>query len=345
MSIFAPATGAYWQLLESYGLDAAGIFKRAGINPESMFDAGARIPAAAIEKAQNEGAQLSGDPNFGLREAQYFRPAHLGALGFAWLASSSLRMAFARMSRFATMINDHLQIRLQDVDGGVRVLFSNSDPAANDELREQRQLAILVKCCRHIAGEKFSPRTVTLRQSEPKDSSLYFEYFRCPVEFGSELTSLLVDAESMDRRLTGSNEQLAQLNEHIVVKYLAHNDKNDIVNRCKTAIIDSLGSGTVTEADVADSLHMTTRNLHRKLQKENTSFKLLLNEVRHDLALQYIHDRSITLTEISFMLGFSEVSSFSRAFKNWTGKPPSAARAQGSSMASELMPGSASGLV
>jgi AraC-like DNA-binding protein len=71
---------------------------------------------------------------------------------------------------------------------------------------------------------------------------------------------------------------------------------------------------------------MTPRNMHRKLQKENTSFKLLLTEVRKELAQQYIQDRSKTLTEISFMLGFSEISSFSRAFKNWTGKPPSEAR-------------------
>jgi AraC-like DNA-binding protein len=71
---------------------------------------------------------------------------------------------------------------------------------------------------------------------------------------------------------------------------------------------------------------MTTRNLHRKLRKEDTSFKNLLNDVRQELAQQYIQDRSITLTEISFMLGFSEVSSFSRAFKNWTGKPPSVIR-------------------
>jgi AraC-like DNA-binding protein len=66
--------------------------------------------------------------------------------------------------------------------------------------------------------------------------------------------------------------------------------------------------------------------MHRKLQKEDTSFKALLTEVRQELAMQYIKDRTMTLTEISFMLGFSEVSSFSRAYKGWTGQPPSQAR-------------------
>jgi AraC-like DNA-binding protein len=72
---------------------------------------------------------------------------------------------------------------------------------------------------------------------------------------------------------------------------------------------------------------MTPRNLHRKLQKEETTFKQLLTEVRKDLAQQYIKDRSKTLTEISFLLGFAEVSSFSRAYKSWTGHPPSEERA------------------
>lgn len=333
MSFFAPAMGGYWQLLESYGLDAKAIFEAAGIDPESIFDANVRIPVEAMERMISEGARQSGDANFGLREANFFRPAHLGALGFAWLASSTLQIAFERMSRFCKMINDHLQIDLEVMGDLLQVKFtsSNSDRASNH--REQAQLALAVKCCRAVAGESFTPRKVCFRHGEPKDSSEFFAYFRCPVEFNSEFTAMLVDQQWMERRLTGSNEQLAQLNEHIVVKYLAHLEKGDIVNRCKAAIIDSLGSGSVSEAKVANALHMTPRNLHRRLQKENTSFKLLLNEVRQDLALQYIQDRSLTLTEISFMLGFAEVSSFSRAFKNWTGQAPSSMRQAGQNLA------------
>ena len=98
------------------------------------------------------------------------------------------------------------------------------------------------------------------------------------------------------------------------------------VDQVKAAIIDGLANGAVTEKSVAAEMYTTPRNLHRKLHKEDTSFKQLLTEVRQDLAQQYIQDRSKTLTEISYLLGFSEVSSFSRAFKGWTGMPPSAAR-------------------
>jgi AraC-like DNA-binding protein len=187
-------------------------------------------------------------------------------------------------------------------------------------------MATLVKFCRIIAGRHLNPAKACFRQDEPADPGIYFEQFRCPLEFSCPDTVLALRIEDVDKRLTGSNDQLAELNEHIVVKYLAHSAKQDIVNRAKAAIIDGLAEGRVSETSIAESLHMTPRNLHRKLQKENTSFKLLLTEVRKELAHQYIQDRSKTLTEISYLLGFSEASSFSRAYKGWTGQAPSEAR-------------------
>ena len=121
-------------------------------------------------------------------------------------------------------------------------------------------------------------------------------------------------------------EQLAQMNDHIAVKYLAHLNKNDIVNQVKTCILDEIAEGNATELEAANALHTTKRNLHRKLQAQGTSFKQLLTETRQELAEQYINDSTLTLTEISFLLGFSEASSFTRSYKRWTGLPPSEAR-------------------
>jgi len=271
-------------------------------------------------------AKLSGDPYFGLKGAEYSRPAHLGALGFAWLASSSLRTAFQRLSRYARMIQEKLTVELSEDDEFFYVRMDAHMPLLNKRIRENGQLAAVTKFSRVIAGKDFNPAKICFKQSEPEDTGYYYELFRCPLEFNANETIFVLRREDADRRLTGSNEQLAKLNEHIVVKYLAHCAKHDIVNRVKAAIIDGLANDEVTETLIAEEMHTTPRNLHRKLQKEDTSFKQLLTEVRKELAQQYIQDRSKTLTEISFMLGFSEVSSFSRAFKGWTGRPPSEAR-------------------
>ncbi|RKZ80269.1 MAG: AraC family transcriptional regulator, partial [Gammaproteobacteria bacterium] len=80
--------------------------------------------------------------------------------------------------------------------------------------------------------------------------------------------------------------------------------------------------GNFSDSTIAASLFMSQRTLQRRLEENNTSFKQLVNEVRQDLADTYLNDSSLTLTEISFMLGFSEMSAFSRAFKRWSGKSP-----------------------
>ena len=326
MSVFAPALGALWEQLQGYGIDPEPLFREEGIDPEMLFDAGARIPLDRYQRLDVKAAKLSGDPYFGLKGAEYSRPAHLGALGFAWLASSSLRTAFQRLSRYAKVIQEKLTIELDEDDEFFYVRLDAHMPLLNKRIRENGQLAAVVKFSRVIAGKDFNPAKICLKQSEPEDAGYYYELFRCLLEFNAKATTFVIRLEDVDKRLTGSNDQLAKLNEHIVVKYLAHSEKHDIVNRVKAAVIDGLANGQVTETSIAEEMHTTPRNLHRKLQKEDTSFKTLLTGVRKELAQQYIQDRSKTLTEISFMLGFSEVSSFSRAFKGWTGRPPSEAR-------------------
>jgi AraC-like DNA-binding protein len=326
MSVFAPVLGALWRQLEGYGIDPEPLFRQEGVDPESLFDAGARIEAPLSQRLFQLAAESVGDPLFGLKTAQYIRPAHLGALGFAWLASSSLRKGFERLSRYARVIQERLTIRLDEDEGAFYVAIDPHVPAPDETIREDMQLASLVTFCRIIAGRHFNPAHIWFRHAAPTDTGLHYEMFRCPIEFNAEETRMAVSLADVDRRLTGANDELAQMNEHIVVKYLAHAARQDIVNRTKAAVIDGLPSGTANENAVAESLHMTPRNLHRKLQKEGTTFKQLLTEVRRELAAQYIQDRSKTLTEISYLLGFSEVSSFSRAFKGWTGQPPSEAR-------------------
>jgi len=326
MSIFAPTLGALWKQLESYGIDPDPVFRANGLSPEILYDSGARVPLEQFQKLNLRAQELSEDPFFGLKSARYARPVHLGALGFAWLASGTLRSAFERLSRYSRLLQDNLLVELSDDDALFHVRIDARIPLLCAPIREDGQLSVMLRFCRIIAGEEFNPARVCFQQDEPPNTAYHYELFRCPIDFGSEVTRMSIRREDADRRLAGSNEELASLNEHIVVKYLAHREKSDIVNQAKAAILDALAEGQVTEQLIADALHMTARNLHRRLGQHDTSFSQLLTETRKELARQYINDRSKTLTEISYLLGFAEVSSFSRAYKRWTGIPPSEAR-------------------
>ena len=110
------------------------------------------------------------------------------------------------------------------------------------------------------------------------------------------------------------------------MRRLALLDRNDIIARVQSAVLEQLPHGNISDDSLAEALHMSARTMHRKLTDEGQNFRNLLVEVRRNLAELYIMDNSLTLTEISMLLGFSEPSSFSRAFKSWTGSAPSEIR-------------------
>ena len=326
MSVFAPSVSSFWRQIEDYGIAPEPLFKKHGVSASILFDPNARISDLLINRITTEVAAQAGDPFFGLKEEKYFLPSHVGPLGFAWLASTSLRSAMERFQRYIKVIHEKIEIVISEEQDSLVVSIHSGSPYANIIYRDDAQLAILTRMCRFISGDEWNPTRVTFIHPPPADSSYYFQLFRCPVEFSAEFNSLYINRQQAEKRLTGSNKQLAQLNDHIVVRYLASQSKDDIVNRVKTAIIENLGEGAVTESAIAQCLHMSTRNLNRKLTTENTSFKAQLLEIRSELANQYINDATLTLTEISYQLGFSEISSFSRAYKRWTGRSPSEAR-------------------
>ena len=326
MSVFAPAMFGLWRQIEDCGIDPAPLFKKHGVDASKRFDPNARVLYYKTDLIMAEAALLTGDPAFGLKEANYVLPAHIGPLGFSWLASTSLRTALKRLQRYTKVINEKLQVEMQDVEDELIVKIIVGQPSANEFHRDSANLAVGTRMCRYIYGDDWNPAAVKLKHPEPEDTSYYFSFFRCAIEFNASCNSLHIHSHQADERLTGSNKQLAQINDHIVVKYLAALAHDDIINRVKSTILESLGESGVTESSVANSLHMSARNLHRKLNSEGTSFKKLLLEIRTELASQYISDMTLSLTEISYMLGFSEVSSFSRAYRRWTGWSPSAAR-------------------
>lgn len=326
MSVVAPALSSLWRLIEDSGLDAESIFLKYGVPASVMFDANARVSYTRTDQIMAEAAARSGDPFFGLKEAKYMLPTNMGALGFAWLASTTLRSAAQRLSRYIQSVNGKMQIVLQDNKGDLQVSIDSIAPSADAYTLDTANLAGFTRMCRFIYGDEWNPKLVTVAYPAPPDTSYYFEFFRCPVEFDAERSSIYIDAKQADEQLVGANKQLAQLNDHIVVRYLAIQDRDDIVNRVRSSILENLGQGSVNEAMVAGALYLSTRNLNRKLKAENTSFKKLLLEIRSELANQYISDATLTLTEISYLLGFSEISSFSRAYKRWNGVSPSEAR-------------------
>jgi len=161
---------------------------------------------------------------------------------------------------------------------------------------------------------------------KPVESDTIHSHFHCPLEYDAPSNQLLISHEDWKYELPRVNPELALMHDEIVIRYLARLDKGDIINQVKTAIFELLASGNIAAEDIAKKLHITSRTLRRRLDDEGVSYGGILKDLRRELAMQYIRDDTITLTEISYLLGFSQPSSLSRAFRLWTGKSPTEIR-------------------
>ncbi len=319
----ASAAGLLWKVIESYNQDPEPYFRKARIDPKLINDPHARLSLTSIDNIYKELFDSVNDPCIGLKLASLWHPSYLASLGYAWLASSTLYAALNRLSRYVRIINDAISVSLEEEGDNLVITVRSDDREFPHYYQDDASSAILLNMCRANYGKELNPVSVSFKHDGPSPcSGDYSSFFRCPVEFGADHNQIILPLEMVNKRLTSSNPQLAQINDQVMINYLADLDKEDIVQQVKVAIIEQLPSGNVTDEKISEAVYTSKRSLQRKLNEQGTTFKTILTEVREDLALKYIHDRKLTLTEISFMLGFSEMSSFSRAFKRWTGESP-----------------------
>ena len=326
MTVFAPTVINLWKTIESYGIDPAPLFEVEKIHIRLPIDPSMRLPFEKIDRIRAAAVKLSGDESMGLRSASVYLASQLGALGYAFQASLTLRKACLRLERFARVVNDKAIVLVEDRDNCMQVTLRLEVQSVCETVRDDAALAMVTRMCRLICGNPFRLQAVNFKHAEPTDIKPYFEYFGCQLNFGQAENQLLIPLSFADETLAGANPELAMLNDQVVTRRLATIDRNDIVARVQAALMDQLPNGNVSDESVADSLHMSVRTMHRKLVEVDSNFRTLLVEMRRHLAEMYILDNSLTLTEISMLLGFSEPSSFSRAFKHWTGSAPSEAR-------------------
>jgi AraC-like DNA-binding protein len=316
-----------WRLLERRGIDPDVVFRQAGLDPALMDQSRARYPLERARAAWERVVDLTGNPCVGLELSAYLQATDLHALGYAFGASSTLRTALKRVCRYVSVVNDALVLELKDVGDGVELAGTGGfgpefrHPAGADSI-----WAVIVDMCRASYMEPLDPLEVSLMRPRPECAQDYVDLFRCPVRFGAAIPAILFPSSAMDRLLPARNRELARNNDRVLSGLHAALRKDVLIERVKSALIDELPSGTPSDDRIAETLFMSARTLQRRLAAEGTSFSQLLDAVRRELAEGYIQDPSLPISEIGFLLGFSELSGFSRAFKRWTGASPTAYR-------------------
>lgn len=311
------------QTLRSCGCDPEPLFRKAELDMSRLSNPDTRYPLDCMQHLWQLAVDACGDPCFGFAAGEQIQPAALHGLGFSWLASDTLRDALTRLVRYSRLISTAANMHLQDTDAGLDLVIL-PPKGVKDVVYASLDASMtgFLHMCRLAAGDGIDPAHVSLKRPRPECHSQLQAYFRAPIEYDAKVNTLSFSKQLVDARLTNANPELARINDQAVIDYLARFDRNSLSMQVRSKIIERLHDGTPHQESIAHSLNVSLRSLQRKLNNEETNFKTLLETTRRELALHYIRETHRSLGEITYLLGFSEPSNFTRAFKRWTGISP-----------------------
>ena len=321
--------------VEAKGVDAEALMRQAGMDLSLLKNPLARYPVHQTMVLWQRAIEATGDPLLGLDVARQINPLTFHALGYAGLASRDLADMFLRLSRYFRIVSDAGELSFERV-GRAGVLRMSGDAGLVAEAGAQAtwgaadafMLAIL-KVCGALYGEGFAVLEVRLQRPRPQDHERYERALRVVPVYGCEDNALWLDEAVLTRPLPLANAELARVNEEAASRYLSEvmgARDDDVVRKLLQWFRERLPEGEPRQEDAASHLAMTARSLQRRLADQDTTYREVLNQARHALALDYLRGERYSVSEIAYLLGFAEVSAFTRAFRRWEGTSPTAWR-------------------
>lgn len=264
--------------------------------------------------------QLSGDPLFGFHMGLSLKPTHFQLVAFTMLSSPTLGEAIEKVLKYQRLISDGGDFSLVKLNDHETELVYR--PTADNFSYHQIDavLVIVLSFARWLLGREISPEAVLFNHGKEAGLSEYQDYFACRIEFNQPQNSIIFPASLLQERLSGYDPQLATMHQNMADVQLQHLAKPEIIMRLQQQL--ALSSEPVNRDRLAEKMGMSGRSLQRKLQAHGSNFQQVYDEFRHEKSLLLLQDLSLSLVEVSDQLGFSESSTFYRAFKRWQGITP-----------------------
>lgn len=304
--------------------------RRARVDPSLLAHPHERLPGSSAARLWDAAIALTGDPLLGLHLTEHYRTGALSILGYVILNCRTGLEVLERLARFAALLNDGIHVRTS-VDGPLVVVhFETSgtvgDALADDDRQEMETMAAgVVLTLRRVVDRPFVPAQVWFRHAAQGPVAEYHRIFGAPVRFGQAEHRVALPHADLAVPIPTADPTLLQLFEtHAAERLGTLTQRGETTQRVLRLLVSGL-TGTAPDLErVARALATSARQLQRTLHDEGTSFQALLDEVRRDTALARLRTPGATASEVALLLGFSEASAFTRAFRRWTGTTPSA---------------------
>ncbi len=326
-SYFVPALLRY---LQKRALDVAGLCATHGIDADAAQREMVLLPVSRVRRIGDDAVALSGDPFLGTTVARDRRMGSYGALEFVARSAPTLGEAIAQLIRFQRLVLDHAGIELV-VHGGRAKLQHDIGVGAAGYARQASEfvLATEVLFFRSITGQHLRPQRVWFahpRPAEPLDPLIDL-FGTSELAFGARSNGIELTGAELELPLLSADAALHDFLERHALRELPQPAQDDVRPTLRRVLSRALAAGQPSAQATARTLGMTTRTLQRRLADAGTTFQGEVERTRRELAMMYLADRTLSIAEVGFLLGYADQRSFLRAFRRWTGTAPSAYRA------------------
>lgn len=314
--------------LERKGFNKERVCRAAKIDPAALSGPDARIPGSWKERLWVEALRLTGDPDIGLHTAESYNPGALGVAGYVVLSCATAAQVIDRLSRYASLMNDGLRVRV--IRERENTVVVSEAMAGRDNYLERRPrepfeviAASLTLTLSRLVNRRIEPREVTFRHEAPVSTTEHRRIFGQEPKFGAPENRVAFRSSDLEMPVISADPALLAAFEQRADALFARLDRYGPLSRRALEVLRDKMKGVVPPLnEVANVLAMSSRTVQRALRLEGTTYQKLVDEAQRDLAVSYLKTSGVSASEVAFLLGFSELSAFSRAFKRWTGSAP-----------------------
>lgn len=310
------------------GIDRTALLARSGIDATLLDDPDNRISLAAYRTLMQAAKAMTGDDALALRLGATQDFKEISVVGLICYAAPTMGEALMELNRYARLAAEvdfpveggRFQVRPRD--GALWLVDTRSDPEDFPEMTESTWSRFICETARHFPDAPFA-KAVHVPHARPPHADVYAQVLNVPVTFGAEMNAIEIDASWLSLPLHNPNRYaFGVLSEH-ADKLLADLQATTSVRALVEAhLIPVLHKGDVSMDQLARDLGMSRPTLYRRLRAEGVTYEVLVDALRRRMALDYLAGGKTSVNETAYLVGFSDPSSFSRAFKRWTGRSP-----------------------
>lgn len=310
-------------------LDNRRVEELTGFDMPALEDPDRRVPAAAHYRLWDHAERVTGDPAVGLQAGQVIDPERMGLVGHVFFNCDTLGEAVTQYVRLHRLINESVTLSFEQTNELAILTWQADSPEHYCRQDMDRTLSAVLSRTRHFIYSGIKAEWTEMAHPRPDYADQYEKLLGGRVSFDAPVTRLAFHRRHLSHPIPHRNPYVHSAVLRQVNGLLARLQTRRSFGRKIHKLISRQMSTEKIDADtLARQCHMSRQTLYRRLKKEGLSFQELVEQVRKDKALRYVASDHYALGEIAFLLGFSELSAFSRAFKRWTGMAPAQYRAQ-----------------